>query len=207
MRRSSMRSKPTRASSTDVADAVGLERDLRLVGQRVIRHDARDKVTAATAFAADWAMPGMLHGVVLRPLYPWAGTKNVDATRAASMRGVAAIMTAKDVPRNTLWTDVPGQTTAVGSLRAKLHVLAEDRVRHQGEPVALVAAETEEQAREAAEAIAVEYELLPGVFDPAQALEPGAPRVHAERNLLAHCRRGPEAVGLRVPRVRGGSGG
>ncbi|OLC31914.1 MAG: xanthine dehydrogenase [Candidatus Rokubacteria bacterium 13_1_40CM_4_69_5] len=171
-----------------MADAVGLERDLRLVGQRVIRHDARDKVTAATAFAADWAMPGMLHGVVLRSLYPSARIKNIDATRAASMPGVAAIMTAKDVPRNTLWTDVPGQTTAVGSLRAKLHVLAEDRVRHQGEPVALVAAETEEQAREAAEAIAVEYELLPGVFDPAQALEPGAPRVHEEGNLLAHWR-------------------
>jgi xanthine dehydrogenase molybdenum-binding subunit len=177
-------------SSTDVADPVGLDRNLRLVGQRVIRHDARDKVAAATAFAADWAMPGMLQGVVLRSPYPSARIRGIDAARAASLPGVATVMTAKDVPRNTLWTDVPGQTTAVGPLRAKLHVLAEGRVRHQGEPIALVAAETEEQAREAAEAIAVEYEPLPGVFDPAEALEPGAPRVHAEGNLLAHWRVG-----------------
>jgi CO/xanthine dehydrogenase Mo-binding subunit len=117
------------------------------------------------------------------------------------MLGVATIMTAKDVPRNTLWTDVPGQTTAVGPLRAKLHVLAEGRVRHQGEPVALVAAETEEQARGAAEAIAVEYEPLPGVFDPAEALEPGAPRVHAEGNLLAHWRVGQGDVAAAFARA------
>jgi CO/xanthine dehydrogenase Mo-binding subunit len=101
---------------------------------------------------------------------------------------VATVMTAKDVPHNTLWTDVPGQTTQVGPLRARLHVLAENRIRHQGEPVALVAAETEEQAREAAEAVVVDYEALPGVFDPVAALEPGAPAVHEEGNLLAHWR-------------------
>lgn len=181
-----------------MADTVGLERDFRIVGHRVIRHDARDKVAAATAFAADWAMPGMLHGVVLRSPYPSARIKGIDTARAAAMPGVVAIMTSKDVPRNTLWTDVPGQTTAVGPLRAKLHVLAEDRVRHQGEPVALVAAETEEQARRAAEAVAVEYEPLPGVFDPAEALEPGAPRVHEEGNVLAHwrVRRGDVASAL-----------
>jgi CO/xanthine dehydrogenase Mo-binding subunit len=171
-----------------VADALRLERDLRVVGRPVIRHDARDKVAAATAYAGDWAMPGMLHGVVVRAPYPSARIRSIDTTRATAMPGVAAVMTAKDVPRNTLWTDVPGQTTQVGPLRARLHVLAENRIRHQGEPVALVAAETEEQAREAAEAIVVDYEALPGVFDPAAALEPSAPAVHEEGNLLAHWR-------------------
>ena len=103
-----------------------LKRELRLVGQRVIRHDARDKVMAATAYAGDWAMPGMLHGVVVRSPYPSARIRSLDTTRAAAMPGVAIVMTARDVPRNTLWTDVPGQTTEVGPLRARLHVLAEE---------------------------------------------------------------------------------
>jgi CO/xanthine dehydrogenase Mo-binding subunit len=159
-----------------------------VVGRPVPRHDARDKVMAATAYAADWAMPGMLHGVVLRSPHPSARIARLDTARAAAMAGVAAILTAADVPRNTLSTDVPGQTTAVGPLRASLHVLAEGRVRHQGEPVALVAAETLEQARAAAEAIEVDYAPLPGVYSPAAALEPGAPLVHAAGNLLAEWR-------------------
>ncbi|MFQ5827925.1 MAG: xanthine dehydrogenase family protein molybdopterin-binding subunit [Candidatus Methylomirabilia bacterium] len=175
-----------------MADGVSVARHLRLVGQPVARHDARDKVAAATAYAADWAMPGMLHGAVLHSPYPSACIRRIDITRASAVPGVATVLTAKDVPRNTLWTDVPGQTAAVGPLSAKLHVLAEDRVRHQGEPVALVAAESEELARAALEAIEVEYEPLPGVFDPATALEAGSPRVHDEGNLLAqwHVRSG-----------------
>src|SRR5262245_35499639 len=164
------------------------EAPLRIVGQPVIRHDARDKVQAATAYAADWAMPGMLHAVVVRSPYPSARIVRIDTAAARAMRGVAAVLTASDVPRNTLWTDVPGQTTAVGPLRARLHVLAEDRVHHQGEPVALVAAETEEMARAAAEIVAVDYETLPGVFDPEAALAPNAPLVHEGTNLLAHWR-------------------
>jgi CO/xanthine dehydrogenase Mo-binding subunit len=171
-----------------VADVLAVERGLRLVGQSVVRHDARDKVMAATAYAADWAMPGMLHAAVLRSPYPSARIAKLDTARAAGLPGVIAVLTAKDVPRNTLQTDVPGQTTAVGPLRATLHVLAEGRVRHQGEPVALVAAETLELARTAAEAIDVEYEPLPGVFTPEAALAPGAPLVHEGGNLLAQWR-------------------
>ncbi|MBI2203322.1 MAG: xanthine dehydrogenase family protein [Candidatus Rokubacteria bacterium] len=169
-----------------------------LIGQRIPRHDARDKVTATIAYAADWAMPGMLHAVVVRSPYPSAQIRRLDAARASAMPGVVAILTAKDVPHNTLATDVPGQTTTVGPLRAHLHVLAEDRVRYQGEPVALVAAETLEQARAAAEAVEVDYEPLPGVFDTATALAPGAPRVHEAGNLLAEWRiaRGDVAAAL-----------
>jgi CO/xanthine dehydrogenase Mo-binding subunit len=171
-----------------VAKTVALDTPLRLVGRALPRHDARDKVAAATAYAADWAMPGMLHAAVLRSPYPSARIVKLETAGAARMPGVAVVLTAKDVPRNTLSTDVPGQTTSVGPLRATLHVLAHERVRHQGEPVALVAAETLEQARAAAEAIEVEYEALPGVFSPEAALAPGAPRVHEAGNLLAHWR-------------------
>src|SRR5918996_2291886 len=155
-----------------MADAVAVEAGLRVVGQPVVRHDARDKVMAATAYAADWAMPGMLHGLVVRSPYPSARIVRLDTARAAAMPGVAAVVTARDVPRNTLATDVPGQTTTVGPLRATLHVLAEERVRHQGEPIALVAAETLDQARAAAAAVEVEYAPLPGVFTAEGALAP-----------------------------------
>ena len=171
-----------------MADAVALGTPLRLVGRPLPRHDARDKVAAATAYAADWAMPGMLHAAVLRSPYPSARIVKLETAGAQRMPGVAVVLTAKDVPRNTLSTDVPGQTTAVGPLRATLYVLALERVRHQGEPVALVAAETLEQARAAAEAIDVEYEPLPGVFGPEAALAPDAPRVHETGNVLAEWR-------------------
>ncbi len=165
--------------------AVSRTEQLRVVGHRLPRHDAWDKAQARTLYAADWQMPGMLHGAVLRSPYPSARITRIDATRVAALPGVAAVLTARDVPHNTLWTDVPGQTSAVGPLRAHLQVLAEDRVRYQGEPVALVAAQTPEIAAQALELIEVGYEEQPGVFDPEEALRPGAPPVHEEGNLLA----------------------
>jgi CO/xanthine dehydrogenase Mo-binding subunit len=182
-----------------MTDAVATREGLRVVGQPIVRHDARDKVAAATAYAADWALPGMLHGVVLRSPYPSARIVRLDTAKAEAMPGVAVVLTAKDVPRNTLSTDVPGQTTAVGPLRATLHVLAEERVRHQGEPVALLAAETLEQAHAALEAIEVEYDEMRGVFSPDEALASGAPAVHGSGNLLAQWRiaRGDVAAAFR----------
>lgn len=165
--------------------AVSRTEQLRVVGRRLPRHDAWDKAQARTLYAADWQMPGMLHGAVLRSPYPSARITRIDTTRAAALPGLAAVLTARDVPHNTLWTDVPGQTSAVGPLRAHLQVLAEDRVRYQGEPVALVAAQTPEIAAQALELIEVAYEEQPGVFDPEEALRPGAPPVHEEGNLLA----------------------
>jgi CO/xanthine dehydrogenase Mo-binding subunit len=184
------------ASGAAVAEAPAAE--LRAVGRSIPRHDARDKVQAATLYAGDWQMPGMLHGVVLRSVYPSARLRRIDTSRAAAMPGVAAVLTARDVPHNTLWTDVPGQTRQVGPLRARLQVLADQVVRYQGEPVALVAAETREGAQRAAEAIEVDYEPLEGVFDPGAALRPGAPAVHEEGNLLARwsVRRGDVAAAL-----------
>ena len=169
------------AKSTAVLPAM----QLRVVGRTIARHDARDKVQASTLYAADWLMPGMLHGRVLRSVYPSARIGRIDTSRAAALPGVAAVLTARDVPRNALWTDVPGQTSEVGPLRARLQVLVDGVVRYQGEPVALVAAETPEAAQRALEAINVEYEPQPGVFDPEEALRSGAHLVHEQGNLLA----------------------
>ncbi len=165
--------------------AVATAEQLRVIGRRLPRHDAWDKVQGRTLYAADWQMPGMLHSAVLRSGYPCARIRHIDVARAAALPGVAVVLTAQDVPHNTLWTDVPGQTSEVGPLRARVQVLAERVVRYLGEPVALVAAETPEIAQQAVDLIDVAYAPQPGVFDPEDALRPDAPRVHEEGNLLA----------------------
>src|SRR5579875_1990684 len=184
-RRSSTRSRPARREPPVAESPAATRERLRVVGRRLPRHDARDKVLARTLYAADWQMPGMLEGAVLRSPYPAARITRIDTSRAAACPGVAAVLTARDVPHNILWTDVPGQTSVVGPLRARVQVLADDQVRYQGEAVALVAAETREIADRALELIDVAYEAQPGVFTTEDALRPDAPRVHEEGNVLA----------------------
>jgi CO/xanthine dehydrogenase Mo-binding subunit len=164
----------------------GIAPDLKIVGQPVARHDAVEKVQGRTAYAADFELPGMLAVVLVRSPYPSARIRSVSVERARALPGVACVLLADDVPNNTTWVDVPGQTVRVGQLRARLDVLARERVRFAGEPLAIVAAETAELARQARDLVDVEYEPLDGVFDPAAALEPDAPPVHDEGdNLLA----------------------
>ena len=88
---------------------------------------------------------------------------------------MVAVYTAANVPQNTVWVDVPGQTLEVGALKARSNVLADEVVRYHGEPIALVAAETEDAALAALDAIVVDYEPLPVLDDPERALEPDAP--------------------------------
>jgi CO/xanthine dehydrogenase Mo-binding subunit len=155
----------------------------RVVGTAQPRFDVADKVQGTTRYAADWRLPGMLAGCVLRSVHASARVRRLDVSRARALPGVAAVLTAQDVPHNVLEED----PTGLGLVRLGTPVLAAERVRYQGEPVALVAAESEAQARAALEAIDVDYEPLPGVFDVEAALAPGAPRVHEDRdNLLVH---------------------
>jgi CO/xanthine dehydrogenase Mo-binding subunit len=165
--------------------AVVRERPERLVGRSLIRHDAVEKVAGRTRYAADFALPGMLHAVLKRSDVAHARLFGVDTSAAEAVPGVAAVLTAKDVPENTVWVDVPGQTFQVGALKARTNVLADGVVRYHGEPIAIVAAESEDAAIAALELIDVDYEELPVVTDPVAALEDGAPLVHDEGNLLA----------------------
>jgi CO/xanthine dehydrogenase Mo-binding subunit len=161
------------------------ERPQRLVGRALVRHDAVEKVAGRTRYAADFALPGMLHAALKRADVAHARLLGVDTSAAEAVPGVAAVLTAKDVPENTVWVDVPGQTFQVGALKARMNVLADGVVRYHGEPIAVVAADTEDAALEALELIDVDYEELPVVADPVAALEDGAPLVHDEGNLLA----------------------
>lgn len=171
----------------------------RIVGARAPRFDARDKVYGLLRYADDLGLAGMLHARVVRATRPSARILKVDTSRAATLPGVKCVMTARDVPHNVLFSDVPGQTTAVGLLRARTQVLADDVVRYLGEAVALVAAETEEAAEEAARLVTVEYEDLPGVFDPEAAMRHDAPQLEPTGNVISRwkIRKGDTSAGFR----------
>ena len=155
----------------------------RVVGKSLPRFDVADKVRGTTLYAADWQLPGMLAGRILRAIYPSARIRRVDVEKARALPGVAAVLTAADIPRNAVHED----PTGLGLTSFDTPILAEGRVRYQGEPVALVAADSEVCAQAALEAIEVDYEPLAGVYDAHSALRPDAPRVHEDReNLFIH---------------------
>ena len=138
-----------------------------VVGRPVPREDGPDKVSGKTAYPADIILPGMIWGRVLRSPFPHAKIVRIDASSAMRLPGVHAVVTGKDLAGMRM-----GRTVR------DVPLLAEDRVRFVGERVAAVAADDPDTAEEALTLIDVEYEELPAVFDPLEAMEPGAPLVH-----------------------------
>jgi CO/xanthine dehydrogenase Mo-binding subunit len=144
------------------------------VGETTRRLDGIPKTTGEFAYSSDLFAAGMLWGHTLRSPHAHARVHGVDISAALAMPGVHAVLTHADVPgRKTYGLEFPDQP-----------VLAIDRVRYFGEPVALVAAEHPEQARRAAAAIRVEYEPLGPVVDPERATEM-AP-LHPDRPTMGH---------------------
>lgn len=147
---------------------------LSSVGKRIPKKDAIDKVTGRAAYIQDLKVPGMLYGKILRSKYPHARIVRIDTSRAKKLVGVRAVITAEDVPqiRYGFMKDQP--------------VLKSGKVRSYRDEVAAVAAIDPETAEEALHLIEVEYEALPGVFDPVEAMKPDAPLVHEENksNIL-----------------------
>jgi len=142
----------------------------RAIGQPTPRAGAAARVTGLPIFAADLSFPDMVHGKFVLSEHPHAEVLAVDSSAALAFPGVLAVLTAADVPgRNAFGLLVPHQP-----------VLASDRVRHLGDPVAVVLAETERQAEAAAAAVKATYRPLPAVFTPEAALADGAPRLHEE---------------------------
>jgi CO/xanthine dehydrogenase Mo-binding subunit len=177
----------------------------RVIGKSLPRPDAWEKVRGRPIFAGDFAMPGMLHARIVRSPYASARIARLDIAAAEALPGVVAVLTHADVPRNEMRMELPGRMAeaTAGAVLATQPVLARDRVRFQGEPVVAIAAETPEAAAAAAERVRVEYEPLPGVWDPIAALEPGAPHVHEGGNVLRrwHLRQGDIAEGFRRAEV------
>lgn len=146
------------------------------LGTSVPQVNARSKVLGRAQYAGDLKIAGMLHGKVLRSPYPHARIARIDATQALALPGVKAVVTGADGPQ------VPW-----GVHHKERLTLARDVVRFAGEEVAAVAATSEEIARDALDLIEVEYEELPAIFTPEQALEPQASLVHPGRDSnIAH---------------------
>ncbi len=178
-----------------LTDAVVRTSTGRVVGQRHAHHDFIDKVKGTMLYAADHQPPGMLHGRVIRSTVPSARIVSIDLGAARDLPGVAAILVADDVPHNSLIVRASG---GLGELAIEMPILASDRVRYTGEPIALVAAETQQIADHAAELVVITYDELTGVFDPLGAMEAESPLVHDEGNVLVnwHIARGDAQLGF-----------
>lgn len=149
-----------------------------VIGKRVPRVDGVIKVTGVAKYTDDIVLPGMLYGKILRSPYPHAKILNVDVSKAKKMPGVKAVITGKDTP------GIPYGVYPIFFIDDK-YALAIDKVRFIGDEVAGVAARDEDIAEEALDLIKVDYEELPPVFDPEEAMGPNAPKIHdhAEKNI------------------------
>jgi len=149
-----------------------------IIGQSAVRVDARAKVTGEAKYPGDFVMEGMLHAKILFAGRPHARILNVVTAEAEAVPGVVAIFTARDVPVNEYGLQTLDQPVLCGPGSSRPGA---DVARFVGDQVALVVAATERAAARARDLIRVEYEDLPVVTDPFEALEPGAPQLHPHR--------------------------
>ncbi len=159
----------------------GTVEPMEQIGKAIPRPDAIAKVTGAALYSDDYLFEGMLHGATLRSEYPHARIVEIDTSAAQAAPGVQAVLT---------WRDIPGKSRH-GLVENDWPAFAggPNPARYVGDPIALIVAETAEQARAAMALVRVEYEVLPAVTDPVAARSPDAPVLHPDRkdgNLLKH---------------------
>ena len=144
--------------------------ELSYVGKSVPRVDAPEKVAGSAVFTLDLQLPRMLTGKLKASDVPHAKIKNIDTSRAEALPGVMCVLTGEDMPEDLVWGVIP--------VCYDLIPLARGKVRFIGESVAAVVAAHEDIAKEAINLIEVEYEDLPAVFNPFEAMQEGAPVIH-----------------------------
>ena len=141
----------------------------KIIGKRLPKVDAWERVSGKAKYPSDIYLPGMLYAKILRSPYPHAKVVNIDVERAKALPGVKAVLAFKEVPSFRWHADMPILT---------------DVARFEGDDIAAVAAVDEERAREAIDLIKVDYEVLPFVLDPEEAMKPGAPKIHPQGNII-----------------------
>ncbi|ACD22604.1 selenium-dependent xanthine dehydrogenase [Clostridium botulinum] len=149
-----------------------------LIGEPMARVDARDKTLGLGEYTDDIRIEGMVYGAALRSKYPRALVKSMDITEAENLKGVIKIVTAEDIPGQRYLGHLKKDTPAL--------IKVGEETRYLGDAVALVAAETEEIAKEALKYIKVDFEELKPLSSPMEALKDDAPKIHEGGNVLVH---------------------
>lgn len=147
------------------------------IGTSLPKYEGADLALGERRYIDDMKVPGMLYGAVRLSDHPRARVKRIDVSKARALPGVSAVVT---------WRDVPGQRFQGLIYKDWPIFVAEgEETRYVGDVLAAVAAEDERTARQAAELVEVDYEVLPPITDPEKALQPGAPKLHGKGNLLS----------------------
>lgn len=146
------------------------------LGRSLLKVDGLPKVMGTAQFADDLKRPGMLYGAMLTSPHAHAKILSIDTGPALAIEGVVAVLTAKDVPG----------PNSYGVIRKDQPFLAGDKVRYAGDPMAVVIAQDKTVARRAAKEIRVNYEILPALFDPREAMKPDAIKIHEGGNILIY---------------------
>jgi 4-hydroxybenzoyl-CoA reductase alpha subunit len=141
-----------------------------MIGERIPKHDGVYMVTGQAKYLEDIKFPNTLFGKILRSPHPHARILSIDTSRALSLKGVEAVITAEDTPRIAF--------SGISTIAANKLPLCDRKVRFVGDEVAAVAARDENTALRALELIKVQYEVLPAVFDPEEAMQSGGPTCH-----------------------------
>ncbi len=170
------------------------------IGASVVRKEDRRFITGRGRYTDDIALARTIHAVFVRSPHAHARIVRVDIGAAETAPGVVAVLTGAEFAADGIGGLICGwmiHSKDGTPMKAGAHpALAHDRVRHVGDQVAVVIAETRDQARDAAELVEVEYEILPAVTDPVKAIQPGAPTLHdvAPDNLIYDWTIGDEAA-------------
>ena len=147
------------------------------VGERASRIDAAEKILGTGEYVDDMKVPGMLYAAVLRTPLARARILSIDVEAARSLEGVAAVMTAADIPGERLWGHLKHDWPAM--------IAIGEETRYIGDSLAIVAARTKKIARKAVEMIRLEYEELPPILSPQAAMAADAPPLHPGGNILS----------------------
>ena len=153
------------------------KKDFHIIGKNVMRVESLSHVLGKSKYTADYLFDKMLYIKVVRSKYPHALIKKIDTSKAKSAPGVVAVVTAEDIPGINDW----------GYTFPDQPLLAHDKVRFLGDGVALVAAESMDEAEAAVELVNVDYDPLPPVFSPVEALK-SAVKIHEKGNIAFQCR-------------------
>src|SRR5215470_6341541 len=150
----------------------------QVVGKRLPRVDAKERVTGQAIYPADFNLPGMVHAKLLRSPHAHARIRSIDAARAQALKGVLAVVTAADFPELPVGATIPMGETGYDMWMIAAVNLARGKVHWVGQPVAGVAAVDVHVAEAALALIEIDYEALPAVVDLDAAMAPGAPVLH-----------------------------